>query len=744
MRKRYIYLGIAVLILLWTMLSSKKDCYYRKFDYKDLNRYYNNDLAADENSGYSGTLVSTPEISLPAGQYAVSVNYETDTDQNMLFITSGREDFDGTEQRLSPDTDRQETVLRLDQAEREILVHVDYGGTGRLAVENIEFRSDVPVCTDRFAIGFTALLLLAIWIWLDLKNSPARKIYLWILAMAVMASLPYFNQSITHGHDTRFNLARIEEVCAGLKDGQFPVYIQPDAIKGYGYAAPLLYPQLFLYIPGLLRAADVSMVTAVGIFFLLLNLATAGIMYFCAYRMFSSRFTALASSMFYMFALYRLVNQCTRFAIGEELAMVFLPLVIYGLYEVLDHDRTKWPWLTVGCCGVLQSHVISTMFAVMLIVIFCLIFIRRLFQKQRFFALLKAGIWTVLLNLWFIVPFLDMYQKELHTGNLQIDINTMTVSFVHLFEMFPFADEGLNDRMPVCLGIALILFSAFCLYGLAVGEYKRDRKMPAICLCLGILFTVVTTQWFPWEVLYRVPLLKGGVAFIQFPWRFLACSTVFLSFSAGAGACWLRDKYNSTLSVMAMMMILSLLPLGYYIGDLVNRDILLMKEEVAECDVTTGNEYMYENVDLGTIYARPQVPLSTNKDFVAEEYEKHGTHINVEYNLQGTAPAAVELTCLYYPGFEVLYRNMADGADGKVSELESYSGNNCYLSVMVPPGTGQLTVRFKGAFLWRLSFVVSLAALAGFAVNLWMEQRNISILNGLTFFRNRRHMHGSQ
>lgn len=740
MRKRYIYLGMTVLILLWVALSSEKDCYYRKFDYKNLNRYYNNALSADENSGYSGSLISTSEISLPPGRYVVSVDYETDTDQNMFVITSGDETFDGVEEKFLPGTPQMKVILQLDEPEREITAWANYSGTGSLYVKQVIFQSDAPICTDRFAIGAVALVLLAVWSWLDWKNSPARKTYLWILALALVTSLPFFNQYITYGHDTRFHLARIEEICAGLKDGQFPVYIQIDAVKGYGYAAPILYPQLFLYIPAFLRAAGVSMVTAVGIFILLINLATAGIMYFCAFRMFASKFTARASSLIYMFALYRLVNQCTRFALGEELAMVFLPLVVYGLFEVLDRDWKKWPWLAVGCCGVLQSHVISTLFAVLLIIVFSLIFFKKFFQKYRFVSLLKAGIWTILLNLWFIVPFLEMNQKDLHTDNLLLDINTMTVSFVHLFEMFPFADEGLDDRMPVCLGIALIFFSACCLYGLAAGEYKRDRKMPKLCLCLGILFTVMATQWFPWEALYRIPSLKYLVSFIQFPWRFLACSTVFLSFSAGAGACWLRDKYNAALGVMGMLFILSILPMGYYVSDLIERDIYLMKEEVADCDVTTGNEYLYEQVDIGAIYARVQIPISTNENFIVDEYEKQGTHMYVKYNLSGIEPAEVELTALHYPGYEILHRD----ASGKTVGLTSYRGNNGYLTVSVPPGTGELSVRYKGTFLWKGCFLVSLTALVVFGMVVQAEQKNGSVIQSLLIFRNRRHMHGSQ
>lgn len=750
-RKRIIYIGIVLVILLWTALSADQDRYHREFNYAALERFFQDSLSVDENSEYDGALAATPAVSLPPGRYVVTINYETDTDGNTFFITSENGAFESIEGNLLAAPACRELVLQLDENGRNLTVCTYYNGTGRLTMKNVVIESESPVCTDRFAIGITALLLLAVWVWLDGKNSPAKKTYLWILALGCLSALPFFNYYLTKGHDMTFHLARIEEIYAGLKDGQFPVYIQPDALGGYGYGAPLLYPQLFLYFPAFMRMAGVSMVTAVGIFLLAVNMATAGIMYFCARRILSSGFAACISSLLYTFAMYRLVNQCTRFAVGELLAMVFLPLAVYGLYEILSGDPKKWFWLTVACCGVLQSHVISTVFTVMIIFIFCLAFVRQLFQKQRFFALLQAGLWTVLLNLWFLVPFLEMFREQLNTTSLQLQFGNIALSFPQLFQVFPlsrgdtsFVGESLNGKMPLNIGIALLFFSACFLYGLAAGAYRKEKKMPVLCLGLGILFSLMASQWFPWNAVFRIPVLAKLFSFFQFPWRFLSCASVFLAFSAGAGACWLRNQICGSGGVLLAALLLALLPAGYYMDDLSRGDIFLMKEEVAGCDDIAGGEYLYEGTETDAVLSRPPVPLSENSGFTVEAYEKQGTYMRVEYSLSGTEEAQVELAALYYPGYEILYQNLSDETGQSGSRLTGYGGTNHLLTVSVPPGKGLLTCQYRGQASWRWGLLASLAALAVFSGGLWTEYKQVSVFKSLLMMRNRRHMHGSQ
>ncbi len=102
---------------------------------------------------------------------------------------------------------------------------------------------------------------------------------------------------------------------------------------------------------------------------------------------------------------YRYTSIYARGAVGEALAMIFLPLLIAGLYHVLAGQRRKWWMLAIGMTGLLQTHILSMMFGVMLCAIAGILFISRVWREKRFFEIGKAALMTVLLNLWFLVPF---------------------------------------------------------------------------------------------------------------------------------------------------------------------------------------------------------------------------------------------------------------------------------------------------------------------------------------------------
>ena len=76
-----------------------------------------------------------------------------------------------------------------------------------------------------------------------------------------------------------FHIARIAEIAEGIKAGNWLIKIQPDMINGYGYATPLFYPQLFLYIPALLYVIGFPLHTSYQIFIVLINFGTCLISY---------------------------------------------------------------------------------------------------------------------------------------------------------------------------------------------------------------------------------------------------------------------------------------------------------------------------------------------------------------------------------------------------------------------------------------------------------------------------------
>ncbi|OYO59612.1 hypothetical protein CG709_18455 [Lachnotalea glycerini] len=280
---------------------------------------------------------------------------------------------------------------------------VEFGGIGTFILESVEIESVENIYNDSLMTVFIfALICTAIGILGYGKNIQNRKekleVALALIIITVCSSYILLGNSLIWGHDINYHLNRIQGIKNALLSGQFPVRIHTGLLEGYGYASPFFYPELFLYIPALLRIMGVSLVSAVQAFCILINFMTAYFMYLAAFKISKSRYIGIISSAFYVLSIYHLCDMYTRFALGEVLAMTFIPLIIYGIYELLYGDETKWKYAVAGVTGVLQSHILTMVFTIPLILIACMICIKKLLTKKRFFSCVKAVLSCLLLN----------------------------------------------------------------------------------------------------------------------------------------------------------------------------------------------------------------------------------------------------------------------------------------------------------------------------------------------------------
>ena len=129
---------------------------------------------------------------------------------------------------------------------------------------------------------------------MDLRRSRQPKqltVFLWLCVWA-FACLPLFTDKLFDAHDISYHLNRIEGIAAALRDGQFPVRIHPNILNDYGYANSIFYPELFLYLPGALRALGVNLNICYKILIAALNAGTVGIAYYSFRRLFKSQYAA--------------------------------------------------------------------------------------------------------------------------------------------------------------------------------------------------------------------------------------------------------------------------------------------------------------------------------------------------------------------------------------------------------------------------------------------------------------------
>ena len=339
-------------------------------------------------------------LNLTWGRYEVTVDYDGAAKADVRVVSAGYQAFiengevheemeeeNGRFEQLSFGFNLTDSTpdlyLASENPEDIVGVTVHKAGAG-------VFSADL--CAYAALVGAVLTVLLALSWDKTERGRKNRRDAMILVCAAAFACMPLLWRGVYDGHDLLFHLNRIEGIASGLRNGQFPVRIHSSTLLGYGYAAPEFYPELFLYFPAALRNLGVSLSASVRVFEACINLATALACYLCVRSLMRSRRAAVGASVLYTLCIYRLVNLYTRATLGESLAMIFFPMVLLGLYEVLRRDEKRWPLLALGMTGVCMSHLLSTLFCAAFCALAAVLSVKKLFaEKRRILAILLAA-----------------------------------------------------------------------------------------------------------------------------------------------------------------------------------------------------------------------------------------------------------------------------------------------------------------------------------------------------------------
>ncbi len=557
-----------------------------------------------------------------------------------------------------------------------------------------------------------------------------------ILALSVLlAYLPYCADYMSMGADGAFHLLRIE----GLKEtllhgGQFPVRVQEYWLYGHGYAVSSFYGDLFLIFPALLRLLGFSLMDAYKFFVLAVLAGTAVIAYRSFYRCTGNRCGALMGSVLYELAPYHIYNFYNRNAVGEYLGMMFLPMVICGFYCVYTQDEKKQDYvrakvpLIVGLSGILQSHILTCEMTVVALVLAALVMWRKTFRKETLRELVKAAGVFLLVNAWFWIPLLKMLSVDKYALSdiVTQDIQHMGTRVAGILQMYPYAGAGQTEMYncePIQIGAALwavlvcYLAVRLCRRGKSAGNpYDKAMKWGTL---LGVLCLLLSTRYFPWDMMARIPGIGLLATAIQFPTRLLTIATLFTSFTAAFLVPWLKEesahwemqtagivRAGSVIAIAVIALWATLFhvnEISYDHGSL----RLYTAENMGNVSVVNG-EYLLQGMDVSQMqYHDP----AADEGLLWEDYDKRGLTINLHVENRSSQELYMELPLTGYRGYGL-------DADGEtaVPYITENRGAHGDLRIAVPSGyAGNIRVSYKGFILFRVAEGIS-----GVTVLLWL------------------------
>lgn len=542
-----------------------------------------------------------------------------------------------------------------------------------------------------------------------MKRIFTNKIWIVAAVMAVtvfLSSIPLLLPGTHAGHDLGFHLYRIVSVSKAIAEHSFPVRIYFDRFNGYGYGSPLFYCDFFLYFPALLHnLLGLDFTASWNALLFLLNSMTFLVSYY-SYKTISRSFTiGLTASALYTLTTYRLLDLYTRAAIGESCALVFLPLILCGFERILRNERTGWITLALGYTGVLMSHTLSFLMALLIGAVFCLLHFKKILEKEHLISILKAALLSIGCTAWYLIPFLRSVFLPLQAKSDYPDFFRTSLSLSDLFDfslkgaasgeiykglLSSSTGYGITKTPGPLILLGSILFFILWIRSLQSGETSPESK-PSYLL-FGWLTIILMSDMIPWELLQGLPVFSFFRSF-QFIWRFNMVVVLLLSYSAAFGFCSLAHRRK---------FLLSLVPIGIIVFSLFFYQTYLTQTRVFTDDnmpLLTDELYLFTGNDLSS-----REPFESNGDALSVNDVLKEKGVAFTYSVlppSDGSPLYIDVPLNYYPGYTAKVND--------TTEKVTYSDTGI-VRLFVPnnASSGTVSVSYRESPLFLLADVISL------------------------------------
>lgn len=665
----------------------------------------------------SADILYGPFISLKRGTYSVKAEYECDQNQSIqIYAGNGNHvKLKSGTAVLSRNLDRISYGFTVKDDIDNLEILIKYNGKGSLRITNITI-SRTSAGMIRLVVCVSALFLcLDVCFLLRESIKKQRNLLLAMGGIILLSSLPLLTQGIGRGHDLDFHLMRIEGIAREIRYGNIPVRLSSLWLDGNGYPVSVYYGDLLLYVPALLRLFYVPVVTAYKLYVVMINAGTAAITYLSMKDIFKKERVALVATLLYCTASYRMVSIYVRSAVGEYSAMMFLPLIAMAVYHIYREEgscKRNALYLAAGMSGLIGTHILSAEMVVVLLMLICIVFIRKTCRRNVIGTCLLAIVETCMISAYFIIPFLDYYI------NVPVEINSIIQSEgqliqesgVSLSEYFSFFRDIFssgsvhgNKELLLTPGPALILTLMVAVVCWVNGRVDKEIKLMAT----GAVFTLfLASDLFPWNYLSANNKLGNLLAQIQFPWRYISIAMVFLTLLAGSILLRFSADAEKQQAYGKLLVGISIVMSCLFVSNY-NDDARLVdyydRAELSTFSVGSG-EYLRQGTDRYTLSAEV---YQENMREVTQETVR-GCYRRL-HCVGSEKEGVVQVPVINYKGYRVTDQ---DGTEYPI--MQNY---NNQIQFSVPAGfEGDIVIDFEEPWYWRAAEILSVVSVLGMCI----------------------------
>lgn len=524
------------------------------------------------------------------------------------------------------------------------------------------------------------------------KSEKIILIVLFIIALLPLVDL--FKPGLPITHDGQDHVARIANFYESLTEGNIVPRWARNLNWGYGHPILMFLYPLPSYIASLFKAIGFSFVDATKLVFATSFIASIFAMYLWTRSKWGIA-AGFVAAVLYGFAPYRFVDLYVRGAIGEHVAFIFPPLILFGL------ERRSLLLISLATAGLILSHNAVSLLFLPIIGLYILYLKRDI--RFLFFALFSLLLGFAV-SAFFWVPAFFEGKYTLRDIVTKGEFSDRFVPWQWFF--YSPWNYGGGTQFTKHLGFAQ--WSAV-LIALVFLRKKQNRLLIGglLLLLLISLFLMTRESKFVWNT---ITILQK----FQFPWRLLSLTT-FLSATFGAlVVAKLPKRY-----VWMGIWILSLVAL-ISTNTMWHAKDYQIKLESFYSNVYAGTTDTGESSPIWSVRFMEQVAPSHMEviegGVIIHEGQRRTTEH--EYNVNASVKSRLVENTLYFPGWTVL-------VDGKKTPIEfqdpAWRG---LMTFFVEPGEHKITVVFTGTKLRQFANSISLGGIIFLSISFFLIRRN--------------------
>lgn len=563
------------------------------------------------------------------------------------------------------------------------------------------------------------------------KKIKENKYLIIVILVALLILSPLYSDKYYKGHDSNYHINVIKAYSKSIHISKLelvPSDVLPELAKDFGYGTGIFYPQLphvvTTYIYKLISIVGLTVCDAMKITTIIVGVLSSVCIYYLSLKINKNKKIAVMSAIIFSIMPYRLSDIFVRDAFAEHFMFLFMPMVLLGLFELIDKNYKKFYLLfIIGYIGMIYSHLVMSLFFTLFLIPFFIIYLKEIFTWDNIKKLLISTIVILIITSTFIFPMLyhkinghyAVFEDDKMAGIEKIKRYELQIS--DFFKVTGVTDKQVTSlkkgtNIQFYIPTAVILFMGLTIY---YNKNIGNKKAFAYFITIILLAMFMSSKLCPWEKLPSILYM------IQFPWRLETILVISISIIAPI---WLLNfKKENYFNILCIILAIILISFGMSnINYNSNKNLNTGKLEFdpySNSGMGSSQEYLptktKENMDYYNERTDEVISLN-NKDIKIEKgYDKTP---KLEFEVKDINKSTqIELPRLFYYGYEL--KNTTTG-----DKIALYESDHGFLQADIATN-GIYGLEYKGLGVVKVLNIIKIITLIGIIIFLVVKKKQI-------------------